>query len=68
MYLVESMFNCTVLCAVCIPCLVSLCRSEWGPVVMERVAMEFNKLQYNASKIDSHPLIDECNEVGLHSA
>ena len=30
---------------------------------MERVAMEFNKLQYNASLVTNHPLIESSNEV-----
>ncbi|XP_064402845.1 conserved oligomeric Golgi complex subunit 2-like isoform X2 [Halichondria panicea] len=36
--------------------------AAWEPVVMERVAMEFNKLQYNASLVTNHPLIESSNE------
>lgn len=38
-----------------------LCREEFASMVMERVASEYNKLQYNVSRANDHPLIEELN-------
>ena len=37
-------------------------RSEFAPMVMERIANEFNKLQYNSKMVD-HPLVEENKPV-----
>ena len=34
-------------------------RAEFASMVMERVGREYNRLQYNVSHTDNHPLIDE---------
>ena len=34
-------------------------REEFASMVMERVASEYNKLQYNVSQANDHPLIEE---------
>ena len=38
-------------------------REEFAAVVMERVASEFNRLQYSVSHTDDHPLIAEITPV-----
>ena len=38
---------------------VCVCREEFASMVMERVASEYNKLQYNVSHTSGHPLIEE---------
>ena len=45
---------------------VTLCvsgREEFAAVVMERVASEFNRLQYNVSQTEDHPLVTEITPV-----
>ena len=39
--------------------IVIILREEFVSMVMERVASEYNKLQYNVSHSNNHPLIDE---------
>lgn len=38
-------------------------REEFAAVVMERVASEFNRLQYNVSQTEDHPLVTEITPV-----
>lgn len=39
--------------------LLLMIREEFASMVMERVASEYNKLQYNVSQANDHPLIEE---------
>jgi hypothetical protein len=39
--------------------LINCFREEFASMVMERVASEYNKLQYNVSRANDHPLIEE---------
>ncbi len=41
----------------------SFLREEFASVVMERIASEFNKLQYNVSHTSDHPLVEEVKPV-----
>ena len=42
------------------PCIcVHVNRTEFASMVMERVASEYNKLQYNVSHVNGHPLVEE---------
>ena len=43
-------------------CFVCVCRAEFGAMVMERIAVEFNKLQYNVSQTD-HPIVEDSKPV-----
>lgn len=49
----------------CVMQLVHLCREEFAGVVMERVASEFNRLQYNVSLTSAHPLVEGLTPVSL---
>ena len=38
-------------------------REEFGSVLMERIASEFNKLQYSVSQTSDHPLVEQIKPV-----
>ena len=40
----------------------SIYRPEFAPMVMERIASEFNRLQYNC-RLTEHPLVEESKPV-----
>ena len=39
-----------------------MCRAEFAAMVMERIASEFNKLQYSVNLTD-HPLVEDSKPV-----
>ena len=41
-------------------------REEFGSVLMERIASEFNKLQYSVSQTGNHPLVEQIKPVSQH--
>ena len=44
-----------------------LSRPEFVPMVMERVASEFNKLQYNV-KLTDHPVVEASTPVSRNTS
>ena len=46
-------------------CVISLDREEFAAVVLERVTSEFNRLQFNVSQTQDHPLIPDLTPVSV---
>ena len=44
---------------------ISLDREEFAAVVLERVTSEFNRLQFNVSQTQDHPLIPDLTPVSI---